>query len=358
MAQILVVVAARERSARPLAYGGLALALGLALVAFYLVPAAFEQGWVNISEVLSQGLKFPENFLFIVTPDAEHTRFNFIVSWVAVGVMAATLAAIIGAGRWRREHSPLWWVLVSLIAVSVILMFPVTTAVWTYLPKLRYVQFPWRWLLVLDVPFAFCLAAALGRLRGAGRHAAWAMALAGLTITGFLLTRDNWWDVGGAADFYEEHFRSGTGYFGVDEYGPRGSDHYDLNPQAPLVDLNSSRNAGSEPGPRVEVQQWAPLRKQFVVYSPEPVTAALRLLNYPAWRVEVNGKPGRASSNRQTGQMLLLLSAGVSRVQVVFAATPDRLWGDAVSAAAAVMLVGLMLVSRRRLRPPSVGRPI
>ena len=93
--------------------------------------------------------------------------------------------------------------LVRLVAVSIILMFPVTTAVWTYLPKLRYVQFPWRWLLVLDVPFAFCLAAALGRLRGAGRHAAWAMALAGLTITGFLLTRDNWWDVGGAADFYE-----------------------------------------------------------------------------------------------------------------------------------------------------------
>ena len=347
IALILVVVAARERSIQPVIYGAGALALGLGLVAFYIVPAAFEQSWVNISEVLSQGLKFPENFLFTVTPDAEHTRFNFIVSWVAVGVMAATLAAIIGTGRGRREHSPLWWVLVSLVAVSIILMFPVTTAVWTYLPKLRYVQFPWRWLLVLDVPFALCLAAAMGRLRGAGKHAAWVMAIAGLAITGFMLTRSNWWDAGGATDFYQEHFSTSSGYFGVDEYGPRGSDHYDLDQKAPLVGLNSTNNVPAESG-SVEVEQWAPLRKRFVVHSPQPVTAGLRLLNYPAWRVEVNDKRASAFSNPHTGQMLLALPAGDNRVQVTFVVTPDRLLGDLVSVAAAILLAGLALASGRR----------
>jgi len=347
IALILLVVAVRERSARPLIYGGLALGLGLALVAFYIVPAAVEQSWVNISEVLSQGLKFPENFLFTVTPDADHTSFNFIVSWVAAGTMAATVAAMIGSGRLRREQSPLWWVLVVVVAVSSILMFPVTTPVWTYLPKLRYVQFPWRWLLVLDVPFALCLTAAMGRLRGGGKQAAWAMALAGLAITGFLLTRSNWWDAGGAADFYEEHFNTGVGYFGVDEYGPRGSDHYDLDQKAPLVGLNSADNVPAKTG-SVEVQQWAPSRKEFVVHSSQPVTAALRLLNYPAWRVEVNGKPAPAFSNPQTGQMLLALPAGVSRVRMGLRTTPDRLWGDAVSAVAAILIVGLWLASRGR----------
>jgi len=344
IALILIIVAARERSARSMVYGVIALALGLALVAFYIVPALVEQCWVNIAEVLSQGLKFPENFLFTVTPDADHTRFNFIVSWVAVGTMVATLAAMIGSGQMRREHSRLWWVLAAMTAVAIILMFPVTTPVWTYLPKLRYVQFPWRWLLVLDVPCALCLAVALGRFRGAAKHGAWAMALAGLVIAGFLLTRSNWWDAGGAADFYEEHFRMGTGYFGVDEYGPRGSDHYDLNQQAPLVALNRADNA--ERG-SVEVQQWAPLRKCFLVRSPQPVTVALRLLNYPAWRVDVNGKEVSAFSNRKTGQMLLALPAGDNRVLVAFTRARDRLWSDAVSGMAALALLAAGVASRR-----------
>ncbi|MFI5089702.1 MAG: 6-pyruvoyl-tetrahydropterin synthase-related protein [Terriglobales bacterium] len=343
IALILVMVAARERSMMPLIYGGGALALGLALAAFYIVPAALEQPWVNIAETLSQGLKFPENFLFTRTADAEHTRFNFIVSWIAVEVMVATFLAMIVAGRWRRGNPRLWWVLV---AVSTILMLPAASPLWAHLPELRYVQFPWRCLLVLDVPFALCLAAALGRLRGTRRHAAWAVALAGLAITGVLLTRSNWWDSGGAADFYEEHFSTGAGYFGVDEYGPRGSDHYDLDQHAPLVGLRRGEDAVAGTGTRPQVREWGPARKEFVVNSPEPVTAALRLLNYPAWRVEVNGKPVRALSNQQTGQMLVSLPTGISRVRVVLAATPDRRWGNVISAVAVLVLLGILLASR------------
>jgi len=358
IALILLVVAAREWSARPLIYGGGALALGLTLAGFYIVPAAFEQSWVNISEVLSKGLRIEENFLFTRTADAEHTFFNFIVSRVGVGVIVATLAAMIGAGQLRREQPRLWWILAAVVAASTILMLPVTAPVWTWLPKLHYVQFPWRCLLALDVPFAFCLAAAMGRLRGAGKHAAWAMMLAGLAIAGLLLTRNNWWDSGGVADFYEEHFGADAGYFGSDEYGPRGSDHYDLNRQAPLVSLENAENTRRDSRERVEVQQWAPLQKNFIVHSSQPATAALRLLNYPAWQVEVNGEPAPAFSNPQTGQMLISLPAGASRVQVAFGITPDRLAGDAISAAAAVILAGLVLASRRRQRPGSGAREI
>jgi hypothetical protein len=356
LALILAVMAARERSLRPLIYGGGALALGLALAAFYIVPAAFEQSWVNIAEVLSPGLQFGESFLFTRTADAEHTRFNFIVSRVAVEVIVVTIGAMVASRRWRQVHPRLGWMLLAVAAVSTILMFPLSSPAWTYLPKLRYVQFPWRWLLVLDVPFALCLAAALERLRGASKRAAWAVVLAGLALTGFLLTRSNWWDPGGVAAFYEEHFSTGAGYFGTDEYGPRGSDHYDLDPHAPQVSLRRGKNPVAESGTRSQVYKWGAIRKEFVVHSPEPVTAALRLVNYPAWRVEVDGRRVPALSSQQTGQMLVALPAGTSRVQVAFVATPDRLWGDAASAAAALGLLAVVLASRRRGRASTVGR--
>ena len=87
--------------------------------------------------------------------------------------------------------------------------------------------------------------------------------------------------------------------------------------------------------------------KEFAINSPEPVTAALRLLNYPAWRVEVNGKPVLAVSDQHTGQMLVSLPAGTSRVRVAFAATPDRRWGNVISAGAALALLAVLLTSRR-----------
>jgi len=344
VALVLLIGAVRERTIWPLISGAAALALGLGLAAFYILPAAYEQPWVNISEVLAQGLRFPENFLFTRTADVEHTRFNFIVSWIATEVIGVTVLAMITSRPWWREQRQVSWTLWALLIVSTVLMLPVTAFLWAYLPELHFVQFPWRWLLVLAVPFALCLSAAMGRLRRAARYAAWAGVLAGLALTGFLLTRSNWWDSGGAADFYEEHFRNGAGYFGVDEYGPRGSDHYDLDHNVPLVGFRSGEDTGTSFLARV--LDWGPARKQFTVTSPAPATAALRLLNYPAWRVEVNGQPVAAVSDEHTGQMLIALPAGNSKVRVSIITTRDRWLGAAVSALALVGLVVAALAYR------------
>jgi hypothetical protein len=79
------------------------------------------------------------------------------------------------------------------------------------------------------------------------------------------------------------------------------------------------------------------------------VRAALRLLNYPAWRVEVNGKaviPERVETN---GQMILLLSAGTQRVTVKFARTPDRKAGMALSMLGVLTLLALLNAGGVRL---------
>src|SRR5436189_144395 len=74
--------------------------------------------------------------------------------------------------------------------------------------------------------------------------------------------------------------------------------------------------------------------------SDGPVTLALKLLNYPAWQVRVDGNSLSASTAAQTGQLLVPLSAGSHHVEIDFRRTPDRTVGLFISV---LSIVGLLI---------------
>jgi hypothetical protein len=353
VAIIFAWAAVGEKSLRPLWRGAGGLALGFGLASFYLLPAAYEQRWVNIAQALSTGLQPSDNFLYTMINDAEHNAFNGIVSSVAILLMVMTgiagIATHLSTAQEKecRETRKLWGVLVLLSVAATVLMVRPSSVFWEYLPKLRFVQFPWRWMAILAVAYAYFLAAAVTRRRLGWIWGVLALVVAGGTAT-FLVQRA-WWD---SEDIpvLRKAIANGQGFEGTDEYDPLGDDHYNLPEKTPRVQvLPAEGSAGDAPKAEIHIERWTAEEKDLRAVSREPLRVGLRLLNYPAWRVEVKGKAVTPQPAETNGQMILLLSPGSQRITARFARTADRKLGIAISVAAVLTLLAFLNAGGLRL---------
>lgn len=322
LALLVCVVAGVRRSPRVLLYGAAACALGLGLAGFYILPAMGEQKWVNIVSVLSPGVRPRDNFLFTKIADADHNHFNFLVSTIAV-LEIALLAAAAWLARGRREIGPeLWRTLASWGGTAAVVMLPMTLIFWQYLPQLRYVQFPWRWLLCLNVALALLLSMAMRPW--VFRALMYAAMLVALALVWNKL-QPPWWDNGADIRELRDNLEEGRGYESVEEYVPVGAKLRGIKKDAPEVIVEGDKNAA------VDMDDWSVETKSFSVKVSRPSRLVLHLFSYPSWKVDLNDKWLTAESHGSAGQLVIPVPAGESKVRIVFSRTGDRKYGMMLS---------------------------
>ncbi len=369
---------------RALVRTGLAMLLGVGLASFYLLPAIYEQGWINVSQVLSPGVRPQDNFLFTTLADPDHNRFNLLVSTVAV-VEIGILAFAIGLScRWpvkragaanpstssgqapstrsgqaldspvacsavTAEQSP--WMLLSALGVfSAVLMLSVSNLLWQHLPELRFVQLPFRWLLAMNPALAMLLAMTAKRWIWTSRFAASAVLLAAVIIAGYRF-QPPWWETAGDIREMNDAIVDGTGYEGTDEYVPAGADAYELNKSLPLISDDRGAAVHSE------MLAWGPTEKHFTVHAAAPQNLTVRLFSYPAWEVVVNGKPSATKKTDVTGLIVIPIAAGDSDVRIHFRRTIDRFVGNILSLISLAVLVAAWM--KMKTQPKTrLGRPV
>lgn len=346
LALLAVMFAITRRSARVLLVSGAAVAVGTALAAFYLVPVVHEQSWVNLEQVLSPGLKPTENFLFTRILDPEHNAFNLLVSMMTTAEMLALAGAVALWARRKKDRTSSW-PLLAWAGAAVLLMSPVTAIFWDYLPKLRFVQLPWRWLLCLNV--AFALLVSMAWRRWFSRIALCIMLLAVLAA-GWRRVQPPWWDTAedivdmheAQIDSLQDNLQDGPGYEGTDEYVPIAADPYEIKQAAPRVVFEGDGKA------QVQVPRWTALQREVRVNAETPGALVLRLFNYPAWHVEVNGRVVQAETREVTGQMMVPVEAGASDVKITFVHTGDQAVGAGISVVAALCIAAFVAARRKR----------
>ena len=381
LAAIALAVALLRRTWAPIVRALVAVTLGLGLSAIYLVPAAVEQRWVEIRQATDDpGLAIENSFLFgrHADPNLElHDVELWRVSTIAVAMIGLALICIFVAWRRGLFRQRSWWVPLALIPVAVLLLqLPVSLPIWNIVPKLRFLQFPWRWLVVLEAPLGIFFAAAVWPtrrwLRAAVIAVSGAIFLSITTVTIFIFHQPC--DAEDKVAGMLGAFRSGQGFQGTDEYAPPGADNTLVAAGLPDACLTTNPTlvlASSEDG---NTPQWNPadghcdatyawLRHKGQL-SPEHLRLnadighagylVLHLRNYASWQIRVNGQIIAYGANpilptpphRDDGLMAIPVPQGHVDLAIDWATTSDEIIGRWLSVLALALWGALYFVER------------
>jgi hypothetical protein len=384
LAAVALAASALARSWAHLLRATLAAALGMALAGLYLIPAAFEQRWADLrAAIVYPVFTIENNWLFDRPADPMLAPFWMVLfraSMLAVIMIGVALLSLLVVFLRRKRADALldrrWWIPLALIPAAVLfLQLPVSHPVWNLLPKLRFLQYPWRWVLVVEAPMGIFFAAAIWPSQSAKRRLRVGIAL----FCGLVFLSTTWFAAkhflrvckeGDAAAEIAAWYRNGRGVEGTDEYEALGSDHWQIATGLPDACFTSDSDTTlGVAGPGESIPAWRPNQgsceatvtaqvrepehMRLAMVAAHPGFLILRLMSYPAWRVTVNGQrlaPFDPSDLRDDGLIAVPVPRGPVELTVDWSSTPDVVAGRCVSALALLLLIVLGLLERRLSR--------
>ena len=375
LAALVAVTAAQEKDWRLIGRAASGVALGLGLTGFWLVPALYEQRWVEITRAIGPLMRVEDSFLFGyaklagVSADERfdaiyHNQVLRTVSWIAVALF---VGAVVTAWLARRKRNAIWMPLVVVGAGVCILQLRWSDGVWWLTPELKFLQFPWRWMMVLGLVFAALAGLAL-RGEAATRRAIAVRAVVMLVLAGGMavLSSTLFWQPCDEEDNVQAQIATfhDRGFGGTDEYTPQNADNSEIQQALPQVRLLKTPNAEEasdsnnsqwtadpteEISAGVTVDRWNPEHKSITITSEQPGYAVLRLMDYPAWRVTRNNADVSERARRSDGLMAIPVEAGTNHIDVRWRITTDQWVGIGLSLGALAITLAWVWKGRRRL---------
>ncbi len=346
-----------RRAWRTLLWGGLALALGLALSAWFWWPALSEQNLVQLQEQTTGYFHYEGHFrtLNLVNWRPVHNysidgrRDPFNMGLIQVLLTLASLAALVVRRIKRQPISRVQGLAILALVVYTVLMTPLSNWLWAHMPLLPFVQFPWRLLAVQAVAVSLLtivLTEALNNWRAwtVSFIAASALAIGGMV--GLNLDRLSISE----SEITPERlmlFESYSGNIGTTiryEYLPR-----EMLPRPYTSAVQA--NGGRKPAPlALEGKLTAanlvarnPESESWQIEVAEESLLAFHTVAFPNWQASVDGIAQPLESLGGLGLIGLRLPAGQHRVELRYRSTSTRQAMGRVSLGAGMVWLALAL---------------
>ncbi len=357
-----------QRTWRELARPALALALALALTAFFWVPAFVERQWTRAQAHVYLG-KSPFYLRFLswrellsppVPPDTAvaNPYVPFSLGAVIVGLAAlGLLAALFRGTREARQHAAFF--VPALLAV-VFMMLPASAPLWQNVPWLALGEFPWRLLGLANLACAFLAGASLGPWRRA--TAPLLLTLLAVLVASFvyLYPIRPFIRLGTPTPADAIRHELGTGAIGTTtlaEYLPLWAT--EVPHTSPLVaaylegrPIEKLDRASLPASARAEQLEHTAVSDRYRIATDRPFAARFNTFYFPGWRATVDGQPATITITDPEGLIEVAVPAGEHEVALRFGETPFRLAMDGLSVVAGVALLLILWRAGKPGFPP------
>lgn len=135
------------------------LILGGMLASFYIIPAALESSYTNVSSQVGGGADYPDHFVCIKQLYESQWGFggsvvgctdglSFKIGKINVLLFIVSFALFIFATlrKQKEEHNVTEVISYILFGLSIFLLLPISKFLWDVIPGMEFIQYPWRFL--------------------------------------------------------------------------------------------------------------------------------------------------------------------------------------------------------------------
>jgi len=338
-----------------------AMALGLLVAAFVLLPALMLQDAVQLEQLLRGKFDFHQQW----KPLGQLFSYSKFFSAGALTPVLLVLASWVCVRDFKDGFAERRIVAGMLVAalIAIGLQLPLSTPLWEVLPALPFLQFPWRFMgpLALVSTVAGAIAVARGLARCAPKHRG------RLELAIFAVCVANAWPQlasyrslsPGQIDRVEYATRPGQLRRGalnvtvLDEYLPSGANS--------LAWKRAARFGGESwqiVGAEAQIELLDDKGSGILLRANAPVGTRIRLARwyFPGWEAKLDGTPVPIESNR-SGGIDVTLSAPGGEFELVRRAPVSRRIGLALSALGVGLWLALVRIDRKRRRLDRAANP-
>ncbi|MEK7457948.1 MAG: 6-pyruvoyl-tetrahydropterin synthase-related protein [Patescibacteria group bacterium] len=319
------------------------ITLALTSSLFFWLPALAEKNLITLDSV-SVNNAYLQHFPTVDQLLTSTYRFGYsypgpvdsLQFQIGIGVVAAVLFLILQAIV--EKNTAKKKTIFSIVALFFTLIFLMTSSssfIWSHVPFLNYIQFPWRLLGITSLVGAIASAYAISYSSSWLKYAY--IFLVGTSVVIFIrhplpdrFTHD---------DLYYKTFSQTTTI--LDENRPKTLqiEPAGLASYAPLV----------EDGVEVQLKTWNGSRHVYFVSATKQHEITEQTTYFPGWQVTIDGKQTVIDQEKGKGLIHFTVPAGSHKIVTQFTQwTPSRIVGNTLSATSLAVFV-IFLIQKRKV---------